>query len=373
MNGQFNISDIYDKNLNFLIGSGASYGLFPTLQLKIKGTDDSAQTIETLATQFEKDKEEKKKALLFMHYYKECIEPVLEFDLEASKADMGKKTVIDNYEKFMKTILFVLRKKKNNDLKMCNLFTTNYDGCIAHVADEIIKSGTEEFVLNDGARGFFRRCLSAKNYSSHVNQSGVFDKYSTQVPQINLIHVHGSAYWKKDLDSILVDYSAEANQRIGDDIVPDISAFSATLNDGAKKVSDIQDVDLTDKQVRDFWDTYNRLPIVNPTKWKFHETLFEEHYYQMLRHLSYELEKPSTVLITFGFSFADEHILNLIKRSLGNPSLQVFVSCFNEAERVLLAKKFEKFRNIAFLTGGGDDFDFSKFNSDVFTLKEASK
>src|SRR5260221_9249952 len=44
------------------------------------------------------------------------------------------------------------------------------------------------------------------------------------------------------------------------------------------------------------------------TKWKFHETVYEEHYYQMLRLLSYELEKPNAVLITFGFSFADEHI-----------------------------------------------------------------
>lgn len=369
---QFNVSEIYDKNLNFLVGSGASFGLFPTLQLDVMGADGSAQTIETLATQFEKSKEEKKKATLFMHYYKKCIEPVLEFDLEASRNDATKKVVIENYEKFIKTILSILKKKKTNDLKMCNLFTTNYDGCIAHVADEIIKSGVEEFVLNDGARGFFRRYLSAKNYSSHVKQSGVFDKYSTQVPQINLIHIHGSAYWKKDEDDIQVDYGPSDSQKIDDSLIPDINSFSAILNDGAKKISDIQEIDLTEKQISEFWEKYNRLPIVNPTKWKFHETVFEEHYYQMLRHLSYELEKQNTVLITFGFSFADEHILNLIKRSLGNPSLQVFVSCFNESERISLAKKFEKFKNIAFLTGGGGNLDFSKFNADIFTLKEPS-
>jgi hypothetical protein len=180
MNEQFNISDIYDKNLNFLIGSGASCGLFPTLQLKIKGIDDSSQTIETLATEFSND--ETKKTLLFMHYYKQCIEPALIFNIEGIKSDADKKSAIESYEKFIKTILYILRKKKKNDLKLCNLFTTNYDGCIAHVADEIIKSGTEEFILNDGSRGFFRRYLSAKNYYSHIKQSGVFDRYSTQLP-----------------------------------------------------------------------------------------------------------------------------------------------------------------------------------------------
>ncbi|OFZ30739.1 MAG: hypothetical protein A2622_13810 [Bdellovibrionales bacterium RIFCSPHIGHO2_01_FULL_40_29] len=372
MSEKFSFSDVYDKNLNFLIGSGASFGLFPTLQLKIKGQDGSAQTIETLATKFDKDKDEKKRTLLFMHYYKTCIEPVLEFDLEATSADAGKKAVINNYEKFIKTILSILKKKKSNDLKICNMFTTNYDGCFAHVADEIIKTGVEEFVLNDGTRGFFRRHLSAKNYNSHVRQSGVFDKFSTQVPQINLIHIHGSAYWKKEDDNILVDYRG-FNQKIDMSLVPDISSFSAVLNDESKKISDIQDVDLTDKQISDFWEKYNSLPIVNPTKWKFYETLFEEHYYQMLRHLSYELEKPGSVLITFGFSFADEHILNLIKRSLGNPTLQVFVSCFNESERTLLARKFDKFKNITFLTGIGGNLDFSNFNDEIFTMKESSK
>ena len=75
--------------------------------------------------------------------------------------------------------------------------------------------------------------------------------------------------------------------------------------------------------IADFWKAYKELPVVNPTKWKFHETVFEEHYNQALRTLSYELEKPNTVFIIFGFSFADEHILSLVKRSLSNPTLKV--------------------------------------------------
>lgn len=366
------ISDIYDKNLNFLIGSGASFGLFPTLQLSVKGEDGSLQTIETLATRFEGIQDIPKKAALFMHYYKECIAPAMKFAPMTDAAEGAKKAVLDNYESFLKTILSVLMKKKNNDRKFCNLYTTNYDGCIAHAADRIIRSGTEEFILNDGARGFFRRHFSAKNYNSFVEQSGVFDKYSTQISQINLLQVHGSVYWKKDQDNIEVDYNGKS--KMLDELIPDITDFSNVLKSADKTTRDIAEIPipLSQNQIDAFWDAYNNLPIVNPTKWKFHETVFEEHYYQMLRHLSYELEKPATVLITFGFSFADEHILSLIKRALGNPSLQIFVSCFNEAEFVNLSNKFSRFKNIMFLSCGSDDLNFARFNSDFFTLKEST-
>ena len=40
MEDKIKITDIYDKNINFLIGAGASYGLFPTLALKIKDKQD---------------------------------------------------------------------------------------------------------------------------------------------------------------------------------------------------------------------------------------------------------------------------------------------------------------------------------------------
>ena len=48
------IDDIYDKDLNFLIGSGASSGLLPTLQLQMRtGVGDGRYSLEDLATEFE--------------------------------------------------------------------------------------------------------------------------------------------------------------------------------------------------------------------------------------------------------------------------------------------------------------------------------
>lgn len=367
MPGKISISDIYDKNINFLIGSGASFGLFPTLALDIKGEDGEAQTVETLATLFQQTPDNNLYTLLFMHYYKKCIEPVMIFDLESAKKDTNKKAVIDNYATFLGTLLTILQRRKDFE-KKCNIFTTNYDGCFVYVADDILKGGSVDFILNDGARGFSRRYLQAKNFNSFVCQSGVFERHHTDIPQINLIHVHGSAYWHKDGESIRVEYSSKNEDRqITGDLFQQLEGFSELLADESKTVGELPRKTLAVEEINKFWKSYNRLPIVNPTKWKFHETVFEEHYYQMLRLLSYELEKPNSVFITFGFSFADEHILNLVKRSLSNPTLQIFICCFNDAESTKMQECFRLHKNVQYITV--DDFlDFSAFNEKVFTV-----
>ena len=58
--------DVYNKNINILIGSGASADLFPTLALAIEDAKGNRETIETLATKFETWPE--KRTALFMHY-----------------------------------------------------------------------------------------------------------------------------------------------------------------------------------------------------------------------------------------------------------------------------------------------------------------
>ena len=63
--------DTYNKNINILIGSGASSDLFPTLSLAIKDVKGNRETIETLATKFENFPEQR--TALFMHYYNTCI------------------------------------------------------------------------------------------------------------------------------------------------------------------------------------------------------------------------------------------------------------------------------------------------------------
>ncbi len=365
MSESIKLVDVYDKNLNFLIGSGASAGLFPTLALKIRDADGRPSTVETLATSLERQKNQAALDLLFLHYYASCIKPVQ--DYQPNDADDVGAVVLANYERFLRTILQLLQRRRPLD-KRCNVFTTNYDACFACAADNILKRGADDFVFNDGARGFRRRYLQAQNFNTYLCKTGVFERTQTSVPQINLVHLHGSIYWTKDAGGILVDYrSGEPVDLVPPEIKPLLAKFSSDLLDESKTVADLV-VDPLPSEAREaFWAAYKELPIVNPTKFKFHETVFDEHYYQMLRLLSYELEKPNAVLISFGFSFADEHILNLIKRSLANPSLQVYVCCYSTGEKARLGDVFRSYDNVCCIALDDEPLSFEAFNDRIFT------
>lgn len=363
------VSDIYDKDLNFLIGSGASSGLLPTLKLGLLNAHGTAWSIEELATHFENDGDARL-IPLFMHYYATCIRPAQALTL-SSVSDATGKSVLLNYRRFLDTVVTLVSRRKALD-RRCNLFTTNYDGCIPLVADEIIEAGTHDFVLNDGTRGFRRKSLEARNFSSFLCRTGIFDRHQSSIPQINFIQLHGSVYWRKAVDGIFVDYTNIEPDLLDPATRSSLLPFSTALLNPASTLPTIPDPIFSSGTRENFWTKYKAMPVVNPTKWKFYETVYEEHYYQMLRLLSYELEKPNAVLITFGFSFADEHILNLVKRSLSNPHLQVFVCCFDVTTQAKLQSVFGQFKNVKCLVPeDGSPLDFTYFNSHVLALDSA--
>jgi len=78
------------------------------------------------------------------------------------------------------------------------------------------------------------------------------------------------------------------------------------------------------------------------------------------------------VLITFGFSFADEHILNLVMRSLSNPGLQVFVCCYSQSGHAEMEEKFKGNRNVKCLMLQSGVMDFTAFNEQVLAWPEAT-
>ncbi|MBT2801152.1 SIR2 family protein [Halomonas sp. ISL-56] len=357
--------DIYNKNINILVGAGASADLFPTLSLKVKGAKGELETIETLSHKFESYAN--MRTALFMHYYNNCIYPVQDFSPEFVVEDKEEKN-LNNYEAFIKTLIGLMDKRKDLSRKV-NVFTTNYDGCLTHSADSLLQGGVHDFIVNDGTSGFHKKHLNAKNFNTFQCQTGVFERSSYGIPQINIIHVHGSVYWSKNKDKIEVDYSKDFNNFLSFDEVEKIKEFSNYICTKGNQTDHIPSVSFSPQEIDDFWSKYNQLPIVNPTKWKFNETVFEEHYYQMLRLLSYELEKPNSILITFGFSFADEHILRLIQRSLSNPFLQTFICCYENEAAVKLRQEFGLWKNVKIISPPeGEVLDFSNFNKYIFSL-----
>lgn len=358
--------DAYNKNINILIGSGASADLFPTLGLAIKNDKGGWESLEALATTYETYADQK--TALFMHYFIKCILPVQTFN-HAEVTSVKGKTNLENYEIFLKTLLGLLDRRKELNRKI-NIFTTNYDGCLAHGADNILMKGSHDFVVNDGTSGFHRRHLHAKNFNTFQCQTGIFERSNYGVPQLNIIHLHGSVYWSKSGDKIEVKYRSDFKNFIHPKTQAKIEKFSEYITTEGGVSSNVPKVSFTAAQRENFWREYNKLPIVNPTKWKFHETVFEEHYYQMLRFLSYELEKPNSILITFGFSFADEHIRKLVQRSLSNPQLQTFICCFSQGSAKSMREEFKLWKNVTIIgPPDGEKLDFTNFNKYIFSLK----
>lgn len=361
--------DAYNKNINILIGAGASADLFPTLALAIKDATGSRETIETLATKFENNRE--RQTALFMHYYNTCIAPVQMFNFESLYSDNRKKINLENYEIFLTTLLGLLERRKDLNRKI-NIFTTNYDGCLTHTADRILIKGSHDFVVNDGTSGFHKKYLHSKNFNIFQCQTGIFERSSYGIPQLNVIHLHGSVYWSKSTtgEKIEINYHNTFKNFLSTETIDQLKHYSAFLTNENNQTEDIPAINFNEAQMEKFWGDYEKLPIVNPTKWKFHETVFEEHYYQMLRLLSYELEKPNSILITFGFSFADEHIRKLVQRSLSNPQLQTFICCYSDSDAHSMRKEFAPWKNVKVIGPPSDaKMDFTNFNKYVFSLK----
>lgn len=352
------VKELHDKKINFLIGSGASAKALPTLKTKIE-KDGNELSFEDIVSFLEDEDLKVHSHLMFSeYYYKHLIIPSYSMDFYGNPNIVS---VNNDYKKLLDYIIKLINIKKVDDYKRCNIFTTNYDGFFENAANEII-STKKSFILNDGGAGFKERILSASNFNMQVNHIGVFDSYLSEIPMINLIKVHGSIYWKKKNDEIVIDY-----QNSAPDILP---SLNVAYLDGITKYNDIKEltVDTEDEsKLSGFWDDYKQIPIVNPTKWKFNETVFEQHYYQMLRLLSYELEKRDVYLIVYGFSFKDEHIFDLVKRSLTNPHLTVYVFCFNETDFNDLKEKFTDYNNVFFIQAHEKD-DISKIQELDFEL-----
>lgn len=377
MAAEFNLHQIYDHNLNFLLGAGASVGFLPTLALEIKDENGKKYTFETLAKHYEGDKEIT--TMLFMLYYRECIKPGLPTLPPSPPRRPKKESVISEYKRFITTLIQVLNKQKPS-AKRANIFTTNYDNCLEIASEELMAAKKVQFEVNDGSTGFQTRTFHTRNFNNRVVNKGLLDRHDQYLPQINLLHAHGSVHWTKNYkgdielnygaSNYIFEFNDEETQILDEcrDILYDKEKTLADLDANIEEYDDLSKL-----RADEFWSGYDTMPIVNPTKWKFHETVFEEAYYQILRHLSYELERPQSVLFVFGFSFADEHILSLVQRALANPYLTMYVVCYNTSTKDWMNELFGQYPNVKYIFTDEAELDFKLLNDEFFTVLKPSK
>ncbi len=351
-----------EKNLNFLIGSGASVPYFPTL-----GNIEDLLTTSTIS--------EPTKQLIYAIYFNSIIRKNINLLNQAKENE--REEVLQHYKDFIDFLLLKMQLRNSRiSPNRVNIFTTNYDLFFEISIDWKLQENQHLF-FNDGSSGYFTRILSSENYHKTVSMNGVFDNYQNEIPMINLIKCHGSVTWVKHSDNIIkVSHDLSNLVKCAEKFDElKINLDEQVILEGFLKNWDLQSLEkvAVDRSeiLKEFYDEYKNLLIINPEKTKFHHTVLNEYYYSMLRLLSYELERDQTILLVFGFSFADEHISRLILRSLNNPFLQVYIFCFSVGAEQVIKKNLgigDKVSNIHFISPGESDFkiDFKYFNSLIF-------
>lgn len=367
-----NIQEVMSgKNINFLIGSGASMPHLSTLSL-----GDCLPSFENVvSSDYISDLNKK---LLYIYYFEKWISK-----MAIDKRAFGESgNVGENYLSFIEFLCYYLHREGNERPKRINIFTTNYDLFFERTFDMMSENSYISF-YNDGSRGFIDRYLSISNYHLNVSHSGVNDFFKREIPTINLFKLHGSVSWKRDGNKIRIDYTNQEIKKIKklankyftnlsseiDLIFAEISKLKissetmllTTIEDKLSLFT--KDNKFKSEDISSIFDNYKELPIINPNKWKFNRTVFEQHYYQMLRELNYELEREDSMLIVFGFSFQDEHILDIVKRSLVNPKLHMIVICFDDKMKTTIMSLFTEYPSIEYISIETEYGDFSFLNN----------
>ena len=363
------LDEIHGKNINFLIGSGASVGIIPSLWIEPLNL-----SFEELLTSDElKDRE---KQLLYLVWFENWIQKTRIFEENTNSLHEDELKVITNYETLIKALVKILNNEGYDKPKRVNIFTTNYDTLFELAFDRISRKGVLTY-FNDGSKGFLKKTISSENYFINASHSGISDTFSRSIPAINLLKMHGSITWESHKGNIFVS----TNMKKIDELNEEVTKIKTLLDDKFDSISSylfnenvndiecfkirinqiLQEVSESNLNLDDFCELYKNLPIVNPTKRKFKETVFQQHYYQLIRLLSFELERKDTVLIVFGFSFADEHILEIVRRSLINPYLQVYIICYSAKSKKEIEDKLSDFPNITYWPKNFE-YDYGDFN-----------
>jgi hypothetical protein len=312
-------------NVNFLIGSGASYPAIP-----------SAGAVEEEITSLFEAGDENAAYLKLYDFLATIQAPTNR--LIACASDPNNATTVASYTECLGIIEVILSERRTSLLpKQATIFTTNYDLFI-----EQASLSYAAMRLNDGFSRVpsltGRAEFSSQTFFTTTSSTGNLYNYKVDIPCINLIKLHGSLSWKKDGNRIL------------------FSVQNTALLPGTKTAS----------QAKTFVDAF---AVVLPQAEKFHKTLMDDTYYELLRIYQNELDREGTLLVSFGFSFRDSHILGITKRALKNPTLRLVVFAFSDTDRETFLNRFDGCNNVDIIAPGTlTQIDFAKFNGVLKSL-----
>ena len=351
--GALRIDDAYTKflrkafasaHINVLLGSAFSINAVPTL-----GERESwFRAVDTLVREHPKDTVwNTARGLLRAEYFMAVMLPLLSAEPDYSQLD------------FASTVMRLVAERGTTTLpRRVNFFTTNYDPMIELSLEEL------NVPFNDGFTGRVKPVFDPSSFSRLMCEQSLFMEYTSQVATANVLKAHGSLTWRRDaggriayssvddtLDSCYEGFAdaVDLDQVVEVGHLVEAECDEAGLTELRELAGELPegDRDLIDG----FTDKYDSiLCIVNPAKRKFEETVLEQSYYDLLRIYANELDRNNALLLVFGFSFADEHILELTKRAIrSNPKLIVLISCHTRDDAAWYRSLFPNADNVYFI------------------------
>lgn len=361
------------SNINFLLGSGFSAGILSPLG-----------NIELFIEKIRNNKEELEQvrileSCVFWLFFQESIYPISRLYKNNSLIKEQ-----SNFFDELNSLLFTRGNTIKN--KRINVFTTNYDPIIEMTLEN------KQIIYNDGFTGRIFPIFNTSNFNRNYYSQLIFSDNLVEIPVFNIIKLHGSTTWEnknnenkiiyQNIENKLNSFYEKYNSKFStySDCLEDIKNINSD-SDILQELKNINQKTLNKEQIFeciedfsiDFLKDYKeKFEIINPTKEKFRETTFNKTYHELLRIYSNELEKRNTVLFVFGFSFKDEHILEITKRSLGNPTLKIIIFAYEKKELENYRKKLGKFNNVSIIALEKETEESGKLNlnflTKIFTL-----
>lgn len=284
------------KNVNFLFGSGTSSPAIPVMSglMKVIRENDMTDEERDLFEKIAEVKEDNIEEILGILYSKKAyLEGVGDCDSEELQCCLNliEKTVGTIYDKLTPAIdtdsingdtkrvledyktLYGRITNRNKDLSRINVFTTNNDLFNESALDSLNIHYINGF--SGGLKKYFNPAFFNYTYSKRMDTS--LEKFEPVNNMVYLYKIHGSVNWVED--------SSNAN-----------SYFNI-------------------RELAEIEKKYNGAAMIYPTPLKQNKSLGSP-YVDLFREFQHKLLEPNSVLFVIGYSFNDEHINDIIYRSL---------------------------------------------------------
>lgn len=332
---------IQSCHMNCMIGSGISRPYLSTLN-----------NIEKLLTELSNKKDLDEivyniiKASIYNVYFSEVMWPNnidsddenrFNFEVGDSQTkgtDESYKLTLSNYRSFLSLLNEMVQLRYSSILnKQINLFSTNIDVFV----ERAIEDTKHEF--NDGFKGRLNPTYDLSNFQKSYSKTSLQYENKSEIPVFNILKVHGSLNWENDknLENViysdfihLIKVKNEFKNLKTNHFLIDIKNDSTIES----LISEVKNNPLLEEysnfDIIPFFDAYEKILVVNPTKEKFKRSVIDEKFYELLRLYANSLERENSILFVLGFSFADEHIRDITLRAANsNPTLQIIIFAFN--------------------------------------------